>query len=236
MSSARLTAAPACLNVLRVSGSSGKDGAAMRPVRAAILACGVALVTGIGVAWGFVLLLSGTPLHVTVGDPLLGQAALLSAWLTVCCLAAGAAAWVITRFANRRRLNRVVRIVLMAMLTKLLAVLLLPVIGAIWSAPAALNGAELLCYRTDGVCEVGLHGPDAIAGLTKAALSWYPAEGFLLVPGFMDLALVVPSAVWDYLLHRRPRVIDRQPRAPSTRTRDERWLRMAFPDRRSGPR
>jgi hypothetical protein len=124
----------------------------------------------------------------------------VSGWLTLCCVAACIAAPIITSLTNRKSLNRPARIVLLAMLTKLLAVLLMPVVLAIWSAPDAMNGGAMPCFHIDNSCQAGLHGLDAIGGLVAAAGSWYVVGIFVILPGLIDVLLVIPAAIWDKLM------------------------------------
>ena len=158
------------------------------------MAVAIALPAGIAVLVGLELIaiagLGGTGLG--IGD-LWGSVG----WLALCCLSSGIAAWIIASLSKHWSLNRAVRIVLLAMLTKLLGVLLMPVILAIWSAPAALSGGEMPCFHIDNSCQTGLSGPDVVGGLVNAALSWYPVGVFMLIPGVLDMILLIPAAIWD---------------------------------------
>jgi len=167
------------------------------PAKSAVLtAVQVALPAGLAVVLAGALLIGVTGGRLRLDDPA-GLLAWLSGWLTLCCLSAGLAAWLVASLANRRDLNRVLRVASLALLTKFLAVMLMPVVLSIWSAPTALSGGEMPCFHIDSACQAGLHGWDAIAALVAATISWYPLAIFVIVPGFADLLLVIPAAIWD---------------------------------------
>ena len=166
---------------------------------AVVTAIIVAIPAGLAAVLGFSLLLNVTGGRLRFDD-LSGAVSGISAWLTLCCLAASGAAWIVTSLMNRRRLHRAVRIVLLAVLTKLLAVMLMPVVMAIWSAPGALSGGQMPCFHIGNTCEAGLHGLDAVRGLVVAALSWYPLGVFLILPGLIDVILLIPAAIWDRVM------------------------------------
>jgi hypothetical protein len=157
----------------------------------------VALPAGALVLVGFVILITATGGETSIDLPA------VTGWLTLSCASACLATWVVTNFANRGKLNRPARIVSLALLTRLLGVLLMPVVLALWSAPGALNGGEMPCFHIDSSCASGLHGMDAIGGLIDAALSWYPVGIFLILPGILDMVLIIPAAIWDKLTFSR---------------------------------
>jgi hypothetical protein len=185
-----------------VSQLSGNERIRISPAIGAFVALEIAIPMGFVILAAAFFILSRTGGSLVFGDPAAAVVE-LAGWLTLCCSAACAAAWIITTLTNRSNLNRPARIVLFAMLTKLLAVLLMPVVLAIWSAPAAMNGGPMPCFHIDSSCQSGLYGPDAIAGLVGAAVSWYGVGVFMLIPGFTAATLLLPAALWDKLVTAR---------------------------------
>jgi hypothetical protein len=59
------------------------------------------------------------------------------------------------------------------------------------------------CFHIDSSCQAGLHGLDAIGGLVAAAGSWYAVGIFVILPGLIDVLLVIPAAIWDRLMLAR---------------------------------
>lgn len=167
------------------------------PTTGAIVALGIALPSGLAPVLIFDLLV------IVGGGAFLDNLIELSGWLVLCCLAFCGAASVIASLTNRKGINRPARIVLLAMLTNVLGLLLMPVVVAIWSAPTALNGGAMPCLHIDDACQAGLHGFDAVGGLVSAALSWYFVGVPVTLSGVVVSVLVVPAAVWDKLMLAR---------------------------------
>ena len=182
--------------------TQGNDKLTISPATGALVALGVAIPAGLAAVVAIFLILSVTGGELSLGDPPAALAG-LSGWLTLCCLAACGAALIITSLTNRKSLNRPARIVLLAMLTRLLAWFLMPIVLAIWSAPDAMNGGAMPCFHIDNTCQSGLHGLDAIGGLVAAAGSWYVVGIFVVLPGLIDVLLVIPAAIWDKLMLSR---------------------------------
>ena len=164
------------------------------PNTAALVALEIALPSGLVAVLVFDLVV------LVGGGDFLNDPVGLTGWLALCCLASGGAAWMITSLGNRRRVNRPIRIVLLAMLTKVLGVLLMPIVMAIWSAPSAMSGGAMPCFHIDNTCQAGLYGLDAVGGLFAAAASWYFLGLFVLIPGLADAILLVPEAIWDKVI------------------------------------
>lgn len=179
--------------------TQGNDKLTISPATGALVALGVAIPAGLAAVVAIFLILSVTGGELSLGDPPAALAG-LSGWLTLCCLAACGAALIITSLTNRKSLNRPARIVLLAMLTRLLAWFLMPIVLAIWTAPDAMNGGAMPCFHIDNTCQAGLHGLDAIGGLVAAAASWYGVGIFVILPGLVDVALLIPATIWDKLM------------------------------------
>ena len=185
-----------------VTQTPSSDKLTVNPATGALVALEIALPAGLAALVAIFVILSVTGGTVTLGDPSAAVTG-VSGWLALCCLAACIAASIITSLTNRKSLNRPARIVLLAMLTRLLAWFLMPVVLAIWSAPDAMNGGAMPCFHIDNTCQSGLHGLDAIGGLVAAAGSWYAVGIFVILPGLIDVLLVIPAAIWDKLMLSR---------------------------------
>jgi hypothetical protein len=167
----------------------------VRPTTGAIVALGIALPAALAPVLVFNLLV------IVGGGAMLNNPVELSGWLSLCCLAFSGAASIITSLTNRRALGGQTRIILLAVLTELIGLLLMPVVVSIWSAPGALNGGPMPCLHIDAACQAGLHGLDAIEGLVAASLTWYFVAVVLIPPGVA--MLIVPAAIWDRLMAAR---------------------------------
>ena len=184
---------------MEVVQTQGNDKLTISPATGALLALEVAIPAGLATVVAIFLILSVTVGGLSLADPPAALAG-LSGWLTLCCLAACGAAPIITSLTNRKNLNRPARIVLLAMLTRLLAWFLMPIVLAIWTAPDAMNGGAMPCFHIDNTCQAGLHGMDAIGGLVAAAASWYGVGILVILPGLIDVLLILPAAIWDKLM------------------------------------
>ena len=121
----------------------------------------------------------------------------------LCSLAASTAASIVCLAMNRWHPRRVVGVVALAALTYVCAVLILPALMAAVSVPNVLNGGALPCIQSEGGCEAGRHGLDAIAPLVVTTLQTYGLCVYAVVGLPMATAqLLVPAAILDIVARR----------------------------------
>lgn len=92
----------------------------------------------------------------------------------------------------------------MAIATYLIAVLLFPIVLAVWTMQSVSNGGEIQCVsRGFTECPVGLRGGEALAALVDATLGYYLATPIALVVTLPALVgLLVPSTFWVVVMRR----------------------------------
>ncbi|MFN2168110.1 MAG: hypothetical protein ACK2U9_17855 [Anaerolineae bacterium] len=120
-------------------------------------------------------------------------------WIVLWSLAGGAASWLAGPIHGRP-----FRIVADALLTWLMALLLLPVLVVVVNLPGVLGGGPTPCIQwpPGSQCPSGLHGMDALVELAKTCLTWYVLDVLLLLMWWVPVVLLVPATIWDWLARR----------------------------------
>jgi hypothetical protein len=119
-------------------------------------------------------------------------------------VAAGLAAALISNRVGAGLRHGIGEVLAMAIATYFIAILLFPIVLAVWTWPSVSNGGEIQCVaRGLSVCPHGLFGDAAMSALDKATMDYYgtaPIAFIILMPA--AVGLLVPSTVWVVLMRR----------------------------------
>jgi hypothetical protein len=126
-------------------------------------------------------------------------------FVAYCVLASGLAAALMSNRVSRSSRSPISDILTMTIATFIIAILLFPIVLAVWTRPTVESGGEVQCVsRGLSACPHGLSGDAAMSAQDDAMIAYYrmtPLAFVVLLPA--AIGLLVPSAVWVVLMRHR---------------------------------